>query len=583
MSFINKKSFFTIILFFICFSGCNKNSSDKNEKNRTINHLKTYEETKDLSLILLEEKEAKEKSDILGLAQAYSDKINYFNLRFNRDSSIHYAFMGDQILDRLEGQSIKINEQQTEQLIYLKKNFASSIIDYYLSTNKCNLALIYLDKITKGEYFCIGSPSFDSQIYYFIGLTYLLSKKAEKALENFKQSYTLLQKSSDKTPYAYYRSFKGMSHALFQLKKYDEMIALNDSVNQMVDKEQELRGEKSYKYYCIKYSIFTEFAGGYIKIGDLETTRKKLDEANKILTEHLKDSPHKFVHYQIESQYYLAKKEYNKAKKYMEYPLKYVGSKEQEGAYNYLETNRQQAEIMRQAGEAEEAYDLLSELYELNDSTHTANFSSQVAEIESNYKVDKMKLETERSKEELRKMKFILAGGFLTSILLIYILYSYRRNSNILKEKNKQLFKKLSELEDNNKKIKELQQKKNNQIKRMAESKDSYDDIIDSLNFYMERSQVYRQPGISREDIAVAIGTNRQYLIEAIKEKTGKTFNEFLYSFRLKYAFNSIVNEKEKNIAKIYTEAGFLSYATFYRTFKEHYGMTPSELRNASK
>lgn len=571
------------LFFLLYFSSCNLQFSENKEK-KDYNTLKTFDEIKDLPSILKKEKKAKEESDHLALAYAYRDKVTYYNHTNNRDSVLYYAQLGDQELNILKEKTPKLDKEQTKSYVTLKKNFASSIIDAYLSTNMYDLALIYLKKITEGEYLDSEDPSLDAQIHYLLGLTYIHSKKAEQALENFRKAYDLHQKAQNKGQYAYYLYFKGMIHAMMRLDNYDQMIVLSDSVNRMVDKEQQIIGEKDYLYYLIKYAIYYETGGAYIKKGNLKKARELLDEAKKVLANHIIDTPHKFIHYQIESIYYLTLGDYEKAKEYIDYYFEYEKAlKGGDGIYNHLQTSLIKAEILRRSGEAEEAYDMLSRLYELNDSTNAANFSSQVAEIESIYQVDNMKLETERNKEAVRKMWLMVFSSFLISVLLAYIVYSYRLNSKRLKEKNILLFKKLSELEENNKRIKELQQKSYDEIKQTVKEKDSYDEIIDSLNSYMLETQAYRKPGISREELALAIGTNRQYLIEAIKGKTGKTYNEFIYSYRLKYAFDSIVKDKEKNITDIYLESGFLSNATFYRTFKEQYGMTPSELRSASQ
>ena len=573
--------FFTLFLLFISAFSCSHSSSEERPNEEAASPL-SFGDPNYLSSILQKEAEAKEKSDPLALAFAYHDKVNYFNFNYNRDSAFFYAQEGNLQLDIFRDKTPKPDQEQSESYEMLKRNFVTLIINHYLSTNKYDLALIYLQKIANEEVYGNQSVSYDAQIHYFLGVTYLLSKKDEKALELFKKSYELSQKSTDKRPYDFYLSFKGMAHALHGLKRYEEVIAINDSVLVMIDKEQERIGKKEYVYYLIKYALCFEKASAYIEIGDLKKARALLDEAQVILVEHIKDAPQKLAHYQVESQYYLAKKDYVKANEYLEICASDIGEIEDGGIYNYLEINFQKSVILRRAGEEAEAYDLLYELYELNDSTNVANFSSQVAEIESVYQVDKMKLEAARNQEALRKMLFVVVGSILITLLLIYILYSYRRNAKALKEKNRQLYIKYSELEENSRQIRELQQRNEKLHPSNEEAKDPKDVIINDLNTYLLTSEDFKKPNISREELALAIGTNRQYLIEAIKEKTGKTYNEYIYSFRLKYAFDLIVADKEKKISEIYLDAGFLSNATFYRVFKEYYGMTPSELRNVS-
>ena len=103
--------------------------------------------------------------------------------------------------------------------------------------------------------------------------------------------------------------------------------------------------------------------------------------------------------------------------------------------------------------------------------------------------------------------------------------------------------------------------------------------IIHKLNEYLQETRCFLNPELTREELAIQICTNRQYLIEAIKENTGKTFNEYIYSFRLEYAHEQIINDRNKPISEILFEAGFQTRTTFYKSFKETYGLTPNELR----
>lgn len=579
---MSKKYFISTLLLFIFFSSCN-DAVTKRDKKEELTSPKTFDEVSDLLSILQREKEAKEKSDILALAFAYQDKVSYYHLSGNRDSMLYYAHLGDRELNEFKEKTPKLNAEQIESYIVLKKSFASSIIESYLSTNMYDLALMYLQGIAEGEYLDVEDSSLEAQMYYLLGLTYIHSKKAERAMESFRKAYALYQESETKEPYSYYVYFKGMIHARMRQNDLDAMIALSDSVERMIDREQAALGEKDYSYYQIKYAILYEKAGTYVKRGELKKARALLDQARHVFAENLTDVPHKFIHYQIEALYYLTVRDFDQAKEYLEASLEYAKDKEGEiGIYNYLQTNLIKAEIMRQEGRPEEAYELLSELYQLNDSTNTANFSSQVAKIESIYQVDKMKLEGERNKEAIRKMLYLFIGGFMVLVLLIFIVYFYRKTSKTLKEKNRQLFQKLSELEQNNQQIQALKGKDDTRKDVQSAPVDPQESIINSLHTYLMESEEFKNPNLSREDMALAIGTNRQYLIEAIKEKTGKTFNEYIYSYRLKYAFDLIVGDKEKKISDIFLESGFLSNATFYRAFKEKYGMTPSELRNVS-
>ncbi len=94
---------------------------------------------------------------------------------------------------------------------------------------------------------------------------------------------------------------------------------------------------------------------------------------------------------------------------------------------------------------------------------------------------------------------------------------------------------------------------------------------------------MFKVNNISRDDLAIALGTNRQYLINAIKEETGKTFKDYINTIRIEYAYEMLVKDWTASIESVYLEAGFSTRSTFNRLFKGQYGLSPLELREVVK
>jgi len=63
-----------------------------------------------------------------------------------------------------------------------------------------------------------------------------------------------------------------------------------------------------------------------------------------------------------------------------------------------------------------------------------------------------------------------------------------------------------------------------------------------------------------------------------IKQRTGKTFVEFVNEIRLGYATRLLI-ESNKSVSEICYECGFNNISNFNRTFKKKQGVTPSEFR----
>jgi len=115
-------------------------------------------------------------------------------------------------------------------------------------------------------------------------------------------------------------------------------------------------------------------------------------------------------------------------------------------------------------------------------------------------------------------------------------------------------------------------------------SADNMEDLIffQKLESIMATKRLFSDPDITREQVAMEVGTNRTYLIRSIKLATGKTFNEYLTDLRVNYAATLLVTSEEP-LDYIGTMAGFRSRSVYYRAFAAANSCSPSEYRNRNK
>lgn len=78
--------------------------------------------------------------------------------------------------------------------------------------------------------------------------------------------------------------------------------------------------------------------------------------------------------------------------------------------------------------------------------------------------------------------------------------------------------------------------------------------------------------------LARYLGVSKYHLSHIFAEKMGTDFHGYLSSLRLEYACAQIVGSR-KSITEIAGESGFESQRTFYRVFREKYGVTPLNYR----
>lgn len=116
-------------------------------------------------------------------------------------------------------------------------------------------------------------------------------------------------------------------------------------------------------------------------------------------------------------------------------------------------------------------------------------------------------------------------------------------------------------------------------IREIPKTSDSADmQIDDSLRRVLSYlSEHYLEP-VTLKDCAAALGFNPSYLSGMFSLRTGAPFHRYLLNLRLKKAEWLLVSE-EMPISEVALQSGFLSDKTFYRVFREQYGLSPGDYR----
>lgn len=531
--------------------------------------------------------EAKKQSDQLYLTYAYSEKSFQMAKEGKLDSLKLYVNLISDKLKNIEKEKTLTKKDQ-EKINTIKQVCFSSKATMYINEGKYNLALIEIQKLmehSKND----KTGKMEAEAYNLLGITYLYTKNMDEAINSFKKAYSIKKNIERKSgSYELYQALEGITIANGLIHRYQQARLYADSLSASIDREYTLiqqsnqpSSKDEFKYEFLKNRARAYSAIINIKQGYLDTGRKELDEVKNFIHKSLDpNQPHPdfYIYYLFEAEYYLATKQYDLAEQYITTITEKISLKG--NSSSYLLANLTLAKVINAKGNGSKAYDLIRKLYKANDSINSKNFSGQAAELQASYEIDKAQILIEKNRMALRMTRIILFVAIVAFLLALLIIYLILQNRKKIIEKNLQLHNQHKEIDNRNKTISELLLTQNNQIQHEIDQQDQYSLLMDKLDDYLEESKAYTQVDLSREMLALVVGTNRQYLIEAIKEKKGKTFNEYIYSYRLKHAYDLIMNNKEKTINDILVESGFNTRTTFYKTFKETYGMTPNELRD---
>ena len=91
----------------------------------------------------------------------------------------------------------------------------------------------------------------------------------------------------------------------------------------------------------------------------------------------------------------------------------------------------------------------------------------------------------------------------------------------------------------------------------------------------MREDKIYRMKSLTRDSLADMLGTNRTYLSRAINNVSGKSFSDYVNTWRIIEATQVMADlSKDVPLKQLADDLGYNSTAVFYRCFQKETGVT---------
>ncbi|WP_160111137.1 AraC family transcriptional regulator [Dysgonomonas sp. Marseille-P4361] len=498
------------------------------------------------------EQEAKSQKNMEYLAKSYHVRASYYMITSSSDSVIFYVRLADQTYD-------KYNIKNT----YLGYYYLSIL---YLNMGCYDLAIYNLKYYLKNKV----DKANDIDAYNLLGIAYILSEEYDLAQENLEKAISLFKLRDDDSSQTLLRLYDPLAGLFYYKKEYDKALEICVIMEDFSNRNEKILPEAVFNLYQFRINLI--YAGVYIGMRDTEKSKSHIDKS-KHYADLIEYEAGQYELKGMEGEYYALLKEYDKALAYFDESLLYFREKEPNPEV-FFEITRQKIDVLKIAGRLDEALELQSDFIHYKDSVSKKNIPLQISELSKSYELEKASIEKVKDKIKLERSQMVIIALLIITILLISILYIVRRNTKSLKEKNKMLYKQREEVDAYIKMTKSTVSTTNAEEILSKESS-----IFNKLELYMNEEEAFRNCELNREEIASILGTNRQYLADAVKAETGKTFMDYINNYRLDYARRLLIIDNTIPVTYIIRDSGFSSNTTFYRLFKEKFGMSPNELR----
>jgi AraC-like DNA-binding protein len=243
-------------------------------------------------------------------------------------------------------------------------------------------------------------------------------------------------------------------------------------------------------------------------------------------------------------------------------------------------------QLLAKMEQFDKAFDLAMHIIDANDSQHRKDLAYQVDELRTKYNLDKQERET----------RHLLYYVCIASVLLTVTALIWWRHTRVVKKKNQGLLRKISEQdklfaerENEYKQLQDINAALTNTVNSVNSIIGNSDDgiIITNkdmlyirLNKLLRKDKMFTHKNISRTSVAKELGVNERSLYDCVKINTGMNFTNYVTYLRMAYARELLTNDK-LTLEGIAIEAGFGTRVTFYRIFKENYGLSPDEYRKS--
>ena len=231
----------------------------------------------------------------------------------------------------------------------------------------------------------------------------------------------------------------------------------------------------------------------------------------------------------------------------------------------------------RKAGRNNEALDMADSISTAIDSALVWQKKSDAAELAVIYQAHEQDLQIKSLQYTVSFHRLLLACIGIILLLIAYLFLRIHKYNKVLLKKNHLLLNEIEQHEVEEKaKLSTLQAQPEETL--TAEQK-----LYRRLCSLMVEKQPYTEESLNRDVLAQMLGTNTKYVVKAIREcSNGDTVGEFINRYRLEHVAH-LLKTTDDPINIIGELSGIPSRATLSRLFRNAYGMTCTEFRQAAR
>lgn len=261
----------------------------------------------------------------------------------------------------------------------------------------------------------------------------------------------------------------------------------------------------------------------------------------------------------------------------------------------YLRTLYQSGRAYSALGRYSDAYNAMIQAYDIRNRMRVNIERNQIFDLTDVTNAVSREYELEKAAYRVQMQHRIIIGLVVIMVFLLLLFGGLWRALNVIKRKNRKMAELILELDDQRHGLltrysfPHLEIGKDTDEEELPEEQgaDVSDEVVpENENLFLRFDQqvkgqkLYLDYQLTRDDYAQLMGVDRNRFASILKQFTlGGNLSVYLNELRLEYSVTLFRHHPDWSISKVASESALPSLSTFYRLFKDKYGISPNSFR----
>lgn len=240
-----------------------------------------------------------------------------------------------------------------------------------------------------------------------------------------------------------------------------------------------------------------------------------------------------------------------------------------------LRTLEQSSQAYRALGDYVHAYLTILQVHQISRQMATSRERSQIFQLADVTEAVARQYQLEKADYELKVQRYVISVLLAITLVLLVLFGLLWRTLHVIRRKNRKMAELVLQLDDQRKEIHSVE----NELERWEEEIKTDEKLFFSFDWQVKEQKLYLNYQLGRDDYAQLMGVDRNRFAAILKKFTSNNLSTYLNDLRLEYSVTLFREHPDWPINRVAEESVLPRISTFYRLFKDKYGISPNNFR----